>query len=160
MIAFIVFNVTSCSQRISNEEKAEEFLKIVLTAPDKEISNLVNSNLAQENKKEFNSKMNGALQKLCEDYVSESKSSDASSQLIQNILMYHSMASMNGEKYIVKEVKITTSGNDNNFSYEASIESDLDDESFIIKGNIQFDDDGYIDYLIIPFENTPTLQNV
>lgn len=138
---------TGCSEDRSHEKKAETFIEKVLTAPDKKISEIINSNLMIEDFEEYDVKMGEAMEELLGDYVTKEIITTAS---YQQILLFQGNSAREGKSYEVDNVEITKH-NDNNYTYEAIMNTNYTDDPVIITGSIQFDEDNFIDFMTIIF---------
>lgn len=152
----MIFGIVGCSDKVSNQQKAEEFLEKVLTTPDKDISEAVSSISLNKDSEEFESKMeefeekmDKAVQGLCKGYVLSKKYATP----FMEVSMYQGQIAFAGDIYTVESIEVTTS-DDIHFAYEATVKVHSKKESIVIKGKLQFNEDGYITYLTIPMKNT------
>lgn len=145
---FVFFLVTGCNKEISKEERAEEFLKQVLTAPNEKIDEIVDSKPNTEDSNSYERKILEVMNGILGDFVSEDTKEKSNSKIYQEVLMFQGTVANFDQEYTVDNIKLTAHGDDN-FTYEATMKTNYTDELVIITGNVQFDDNNYINYMTI-----------
>ena len=151
IICASLFFVSGCNKEMSREEKAEAFVERALTAPDEKLSEIAASNTTIKEEE-----MKAAMDDLLGDFVSKETKENSSLIIYQELLVFQTMAAFSDKEFKVVDVKIKAH-NDSNYSYTATVETNYSEDNVEITGNIQFDDDNYINYMTILIDPDPFL---
>lgn len=159
MLVVGMFATVGCSKHTSNIDKAKAFLELALTAPTAEISELMHPDpdLGRLDPEEMDKKMKDALQKITKDYVAEDAQDSLGNQLNQDIfayqatIAYQAIETSSNIEYKVEKIEIESSSSEEHFTYVASMVKYPDGKKFEIRGRIQFDSNGKINFVTIPF---------
>lgn len=153
ILVTIIFTIAGCSKQTSNRDKAKEFLELILTAPTDEISEIMDPDSMRIDSKNIDKKMKAALKKITKDYVAEDAQENAANQLNQDIIAYQATAASSNIECKVEKIEIESSTSEEHFAYVASMVIYPGDKQFEIRGRIQFDSNGKINFVTIPFSH-------
>jgi len=153
IMIFAMLSLLGCSEKLSNEETTEVFVRKALTVPYDGIYEAIKADSGSDSKdiEQHTKELNKAIESFCEDYVSEDKMFDGSSIFYNQVIMQHIMATVNDFTFTVKDLEITKYNN-KKYSYTADIlASNFMKDELTAYGTIQFDDNNKIYFMTIKF---------
>ena len=167
---------TSCSKAIprDNAQTAEEFIRIVLTMPNEDIADVVIPVFTELNSEDFwtesfgdeeipeglhtiddlfegySENLRTAVTSMCNNYTTQGllTTDGLGHSFYLSIVNFHISAAVDGYTCTVESVELEETG-ENQYRYAATVITSYSDEPLIFRGNIRFDEDGLVSYMVL-----------